>query len=71
MFHTPSPLLVFLLRFHVCVRTLPFGQTVAKNPQYFLQMIWDLADYANHLIRLSNKGKNIFVFLFLFTSICI
>lgn len=50
--------LVFLLRFHVCVRSLPFGQTVAKNPVYFLRMIWDLAEYANHLIRLSNKGKN-------------
>ncbi|XP_075868222.1 telomerase reverse transcriptase isoform X2 [Nelusetta ayraudi] len=49
-------LLLHALRFHVCVRTLPFGQTVAKNPQYFLQMIWDMAAYANHLIRLSNKG---------------
>lgn len=50
---------VFLSRFHVCVQTLPFGQTVAKNPHYFLQMIWDMAEYANHLIRLSNKGNNI------------
>ncbi|XP_034016740.1 telomerase reverse transcriptase isoform X2 [Thalassophryne amazonica] len=43
-------------RFHVCAQSLPFGQTVAKNPVYFLQMIWDMADYANTLIRLSNKG---------------
>lgn len=47
----------------MCVRSLPFGQTVAKNPMYFLQMIWDLAEYANHLIRLSNKGKKKIVFL--------
>ncbi|XP_068432223.1 telomerase reverse transcriptase-like [Clinocottus analis] len=42
--------------FHVCAQSLPFGQTVAKNPVYFLQMILDMAEYANHLIRLSNKG---------------
>lgn len=66
IFHIPPVpyfnVLVFLLRFHVCVRTLPFGQTVAKNPQYFLQMIWDMAAYANHLIRLSNKGNSFFFF---------
>lgn len=64
IFHIPPVpyfnVLMFLLRFHVCVRTLPFGQTVAKNPQYFLQMIWDMAAYANHLIRLSNKGNSFF-----------
>ncbi|XP_076610261.1 telomerase reverse transcriptase [Chaetodon auriga] len=43
-------------RFHVCAQSLPFGQTVAKNPVYFLQMIWDMAEYANQLIRISNKG---------------
>lgn len=43
-------------RFHVCAQSLPFGQTVAKNPLYFLQMIWDMAQYANKLIRSSNKG---------------
>ncbi|XP_058474618.1 telomerase reverse transcriptase [Solea solea] len=43
-------------RFHVCAQSLPFAQTVAKNPDYFLQMIWDMAEYANHLIRLCNKG---------------
>ncbi|XP_042361936.1 telomerase reverse transcriptase isoform X2 [Plectropomus leopardus] len=43
-------------RFHVCVQSLPFGQTVAKNPMYFLQMILDMAEYGNQLIRLSNKG---------------
>lgn len=48
---------VFLIRFHVCARSLPFGQMVAKNPVYFLQMIWDMAQYANHLIRHSNKGN--------------
>uniref|UniRef100_A0A3B5KXR5 Telomerase reverse transcriptase n=1 Tax=Xiphophorus couchianus TaxID=32473 RepID=A0A3B5KXR5_9TELE len=43
-------------RFHVCAQSLPFGQTVAKNPLYFLQMIWDMAQYANKLLRSSNKG---------------
>ncbi|CAJ1083756.1 telomerase reverse transcriptase [Xyrichtys novacula] len=42
-------------RFHVCARSLPFGMTVAKNPMYFLQMIWDMAEYANHIIRRDNK----------------
>ncbi|KAI3358412.1 hypothetical protein L3Q82_014842, partial [Scortum barcoo] len=44
-------------RFHVCAQSLPFGQTVAKNPIYFLQMIWDMAEYASQLIRLGNKGN--------------
>ncbi|XP_008285832.1 telomerase reverse transcriptase [Stegastes partitus] len=48
--------LLHACRFHVCAQSLPFGQTVAKNPAYFLQMIWDMARYANKLIRLSNKG---------------
>ncbi|XP_042291450.1 telomerase reverse transcriptase [Thunnus maccoyii] len=48
--------LLHAYRFHVCAQSLPFGQTVAKNPVYFLQMIWDMAEYANELIRLSNKG---------------
>ncbi|XP_008330284.2 telomerase reverse transcriptase isoform X1 [Cynoglossus semilaevis] len=43
-------------RFRVCAQSLPFGQTVAKNPGYFLQMIGDMIDYTDHLIRLSNKG---------------
>ncbi|XP_029299449.1 telomerase reverse transcriptase [Cottoperca gobio] len=48
--------LLHACRFHVCAQSLPFGQTVAKNPVYFLQMILDMAEYANRLIRLSNKG---------------
>ncbi|XP_069032065.1 telomerase reverse transcriptase [Embiotoca jacksoni] len=48
--------LLHACRFHVCAHSLPFGQTVAKNPVYFLQMIWDMAQYANKIIRLSNKG---------------
>uniref|UniRef100_A0A3Q3R2L7 Telomerase reverse transcriptase n=1 Tax=Monopterus albus TaxID=43700 RepID=A0A3Q3R2L7_MONAL len=48
--------LLHACRFHVCAQSLPFGQTAAKNPAYFLQMIWDMAKYANQLIRLSNKG---------------
>ncbi|KAM6903800.1 telomerase reverse transcriptase-like [Lycodopsis pacificus] len=48
--------LLHACRFHVCAQSLPFGQTVAKNPVYFLQMILDMAKYANQLIRLSNKG---------------
>ncbi|XP_072303752.1 telomerase reverse transcriptase isoform X2 [Eucyclogobius newberryi] len=49
--------LLHACRFHVCAQSLPFGQTVAKNPNYFLLMIWDMADYANQIIRKSNKGK--------------
>lgn len=41
----------------MCAQSLPFGQIVAKNPVYFLQMILDMAEYANQLIRLSNKGN--------------
>uniref|UniRef100_A0A7N6B8R0 Telomerase reverse transcriptase n=1 Tax=Anabas testudineus TaxID=64144 RepID=A0A7N6B8R0_ANATE len=48
--------LLHACRFHVCAQSLPFGQTAAKNPSYFMQMIWDMAKYANQLIRLSNKG---------------
>ncbi|KAM4539818.1 telomerase reverse transcriptase [Odontesthes bonariensis] len=48
--------LLHACRFHVCAQSLPFGQTVAKNPMYFLQMIWDMAQYASKLIRRSNKG---------------
>ncbi|XP_069372471.1 telomerase reverse transcriptase isoform X1 [Paralichthys olivaceus] len=48
--------LLHACRFHVCSRSLPFGQTVDKNPVYFLKMIWDMAKYTNHLIRHSNKG---------------
>ncbi|KAK2921289.1 telomerase reverse transcriptase [Channa argus] len=48
--------LLHAYRFHVCAQSFPFGQTAAKNPSYFLQMIWDMAKYANQLIRLSNKG---------------
>ncbi|XP_034747661.1 telomerase reverse transcriptase isoform X2 [Etheostoma cragini] len=48
--------LLHACRFHVCAQSLPFGQTVAKNPLYFLQMILNMAEYANQLIRHSNKG---------------
>ncbi|XP_071750952.2 telomerase reverse transcriptase [Centroberyx gerrardi] len=48
--------LLHACRFHVCAQSLPFGQTVAKNPVYFLQMIWDMAEYTNKLVRLGNKG---------------
>lgn len=45
-------------RFHVCAQSLPFGQSVAKNPAYFLLMIWDMVEYTNYLIRLSNNGNH-------------
>ncbi|XP_054620722.1 telomerase reverse transcriptase isoform X2 [Dunckerocampus dactyliophorus] len=48
--------LLHAFRFHVCAQSLPFGQTVAKNPVYFLQMIWRMAHYTNQLLRRSNKG---------------
>ncbi|KAK0154845.1 Telomerase reverse transcriptase [Merluccius polli] len=38
-------------RFHVCAQSLPFGQTVAKNPAYFLHMILDMAAYTGVLQR--------------------
>uniref|UniRef100_A0A3B3D5U9 Telomerase reverse transcriptase n=1 Tax=Oryzias melastigma TaxID=30732 RepID=A0A3B3D5U9_ORYME len=43
-------------RFHVCAQSLPFSQTVANNPSYFLQMIWDMVRYADTLIRRCNRG---------------
>ncbi|CAL8297711.1 unnamed protein product [Lota lota] len=46
-------------RFHVCAQSLPFGQTVAKNPKCFLHMIWDMANYVNRLVRLCNKGVSV------------
>uniref|UniRef100_A0A8C4Z5F3 Telomerase reverse transcriptase n=1 Tax=Gadus morhua TaxID=8049 RepID=A0A8C4Z5F3_GADMO len=46
-------------RFHVCAQSLPFGQTVAKNPKCFLLMIWDMAHYVNRLVRLCNKGVSL------------
>uniref|UniRef100_A0AAV2K7V5 Telomerase reverse transcriptase n=1 Tax=Knipowitschia caucasica TaxID=637954 RepID=A0AAV2K7V5_KNICA len=49
--------LLHACRFHVCAQSLPFAQTVAKNSNYFLQMIWDMAEYANQLIRKRNKGQ--------------
>ncbi|CAB1442950.1 unnamed protein product [Pleuronectes platessa] len=51
--------LLHACRFHVCAQSLPFGQRVDKNPEYFLKMIWDMAKYGNHLIRHSNKGLNL------------
>ncbi|XP_024113651.1 telomerase reverse transcriptase isoform X1 [Oryzias melastigma] len=48
--------LLHACRFHVCAQSLPFSQTVAKNPSYFLQMIWDMVRYANTLIRRCNRG---------------
>ncbi|XP_034090945.1 telomerase reverse transcriptase isoform X3 [Gymnodraco acuticeps] len=48
--------LLHACRFHVCAQSLPFDQTVAKSPLYFLRMIFDMAEYSNQLIRLSNKG---------------
>ncbi|CDQ93454.1 unnamed protein product [Oncorhynchus mykiss] len=44
-------------RFHACAQSLPFGQKVGGNHSYFLNLIWDLAEYTNHLVRLCNKGK--------------
>ncbi|XP_068603319.1 telomerase reverse transcriptase [Brachionichthys hirsutus] len=52
-------LLLHAHRFHVCAQSLPFGQTVAKNPAYFLQIIWHMAEYTNHLLRISNKGRSL------------
>ncbi|XP_061671150.1 telomerase reverse transcriptase [Syngnathoides biaculeatus] len=48
--------LLHAFRFSVCAQSLPFGQTVAKNPANFLRMIGDMAQYTNHLLRHSNKG---------------
>ncbi|XP_030597126.1 telomerase reverse transcriptase isoform X1 [Archocentrus centrarchus] len=48
--------LLHACRFHVCAQRLPFGQMVSKNPVFFLQLIWDMAQYSSKLIRSSNKG---------------
>lgn len=59
-----------LSRFHVCVQSLPFAQTVAKNPTYFQQMIWDMAHYANALIRRSNTGTLLYSLFQLKETVC-
>ncbi|XP_019731824.1 telomerase reverse transcriptase [Hippocampus comes] len=51
--------LLHAFRFHVCAQSLPFGQTVAKNPANFLRMVWDMAHYANKLFRQSNRGYEV------------
>ncbi|XP_077363859.1 telomerase reverse transcriptase isoform X2 [Festucalex cinctus] len=49
--------LLHAFRFHVCAQSLPFGQTVAKNPVNFLRIVWDMAQYTNQLLRRNNKGR--------------
>ncbi|XP_077404744.1 telomerase reverse transcriptase [Vanacampus margaritifer] len=49
--------LLHAFRFHVCAQSLPFGQTVAKNPVNFLRIVWDMARYTIQLLRRSNKGR--------------
>uniref|UniRef100_A0A6Q2Z186 Telomerase reverse transcriptase n=1 Tax=Esox lucius TaxID=8010 RepID=A0A6Q2Z186_ESOLU len=51
--------LLHACRFHVCCQSLPFGQTVSRNPAYFLHMIWDMSEYTNKLVRLCNKGTSL------------
>ncbi|KAL0961749.1 hypothetical protein UPYG_G00331210 [Umbra pygmaea] len=46
-------------RFHACSQSLPFDQTVARNPAFFLNMIWDMAEYTNQVVRLCNKGMSL------------
>ncbi|XP_041702578.1 telomerase reverse transcriptase isoform X2 [Coregonus clupeaformis] len=47
------------VRFHACAQSLPFGQKVGRNPAYFLNLIWDMAEYTNQLVRLCNKGLSL------------
>uniref|UniRef100_A0A8C7SX89 Telomerase reverse transcriptase n=1 Tax=Oncorhynchus mykiss TaxID=8022 RepID=A0A8C7SX89_ONCMY len=51
--------LLHAFRFHACAQSLPFGQKVGGNHSYFLNLIWDLAEYTNHLVRLCNKGVSL------------
>ncbi|XP_076862780.1 telomerase reverse transcriptase isoform X2 [Brachyhypopomus gauderio] len=44
------------LRFHVCVRSLPLGQSVNTNPSFFLHMIWSMAKNTHRSYTLSNTG---------------
>nr|XP_013998667.1 unnamed protein product [Salmo salar] len=44
-------------RFHACAQSLPFGQKVRRNHAYFRNLIWDMAEHTNQLVRLCNKGK--------------
>nr|XP_023856046.1 telomerase reverse transcriptase [Salvelinus alpinus]XP_023856047.1 telomerase reverse transcriptase [Salvelinus alpinus] len=47
------------VRFHACAQSLPFGQKVGRNHAYFLNVIWDMAEYTNQLVRLCNKGLSL------------
>uniref|UniRef100_A0A4W5Q184 Telomerase reverse transcriptase n=1 Tax=Hucho hucho TaxID=62062 RepID=A0A4W5Q184_9TELE len=51
--------LLHACRFHACAQSLPFGQKVGRNHAYFLNLIWDLAEYTNQLVRLCNKGLSL------------
>nr|XP_029506925.1 telomerase reverse transcriptase [Oncorhynchus nerka] len=51
--------LLHAFRFHACAQSLPFGQKVGGNHSYFLNLIWDLAEYTNQLVRLCNKGLSL------------
>uniref|UniRef100_A0A674CXJ4 Telomerase reverse transcriptase n=1 Tax=Salmo trutta TaxID=8032 RepID=A0A674CXJ4_SALTR len=46
-------------RFHACAQSLPFGQKVGRNHAYFLNLIWDMAEHTNQLVRLCNKGLSL------------
>lgn len=49
-------LLLQAMRFHVCVKSLPFGQGVCTNPTFFLRMIWSMVEITNKNITDSNSG---------------
>ncbi|KAM9416094.1 telomerase reverse transcriptase isoform 2-T2 [Salvelinus alpinus] len=51
--------LLHAYRFHACAQSLPFGQKVGRNHAYFLNVIWDMAEYTNQLVRLCNKGLSL------------
>nr|XP_013998666.1 unnamed protein product [Salmo salar] len=46
-------------RFHACAQSLPFGQKVRRNHAYFRNLIWDMAEHTNQLVRLCNKGLSL------------
>nr|ABW74630.1 telomerase reverse transcriptase [Danio rerio] len=49
-------ILLQALRFHACVRSLPLGQSVNRNPSFFLKMIWRMTRVTNKLLTHINKG---------------
>ncbi|XP_066525118.1 telomerase reverse transcriptase isoform X2 [Hoplias malabaricus] len=57
--NTYQILLLQALRFHVCVKSLPLGQTVNTNPNFFLNIIWSTATVISKSLTHSNTDDEV------------